>query len=293
VPSLQCVFPGCGAPAEIQYRLSAFDVVSCSRCGLKFRQPFPTAEEIAQMYNDPVYLASSYFSGQGPDATIKAHPEISIYRQGLDWLNACSTAQSKQHRLLDVGCGTGFFLDCAKRDGWDVEGVEISRKHAEKAQREFQVPVHCADFSALFLEPASFDAITLWDLLEHAKEPWKVLEQARRLLRQNGKLVVFTINSASLFNELAHLGYRLAPGGLRRAMELLYDKRHNYYFDERSLKAQLERSGFAIEAHLYHRAHLKRWLAEPAPGWVLGLSECVDWLSVPLNMQYRQLLFCS
>jgi transcription elongation factor Elf1 len=80
VPAFQCVFPGCQSSARLQYRLEAFDVISCSRCGLRFRQPVPTDEEISEMYNDPAYSLSSHFSGQRPDATVQEHPEISIYR---------------------------------------------------------------------------------------------------------------------------------------------------------------------------------------------------------------------
>ncbi len=286
--------PACGGTLERRYHLGAFDVVDCARCRLRYRQPFPTPEETRALYDDPAYVHSEYFAGP-PDADAAPRPEISIYHEGLDGLEARLGRAPRDASLLDVGAGSGMFLTLAQQRGWRVEGVEMSQEHAARASADLGVPVHCADFedAELRLAGAPYDAITLWDLLEHVRDPDATLERARHLLAPDGHLLIFTIDAGSLFNALADLGYRLTAGRLARPIELLYDARHNYYFTERTLGALIARGGFRVVERHPHRAHLGRWLVEPAPRWVLAGAELVDLASVPLRRQYRQLVFCQ
>jgi 2-polyprenyl-3-methyl-5-hydroxy-6-metoxy-1,4-benzoquinol methylase len=134
--------------------------------------------------------------------------------------------------------------------------------------------------------------ITMGDVLEHTTEPGPVLDRARELLAPGGVLVVFTIDAASLFNAVADFAWRSTFGRLTRPLELLYDKRHNHYFTGRTLRTLLTRHGFRVEKAATHRAHLGRWLSEPASPLVLAGAEVIDLLSVPLRRPYRQLLYC-
>jgi SAM-dependent methyltransferase len=272
----------------VRYTLPQFAVRHCDRCGLMYRDPFPSRDEIDAMYDDPRYLASDYFT-RAEEGT--ARPEVAIYEQGLDWLEARLSDLSR--KLLDVGCGGGGFLALAQARGWDVAGVEISHEHAARVERELRIPVACADLLDADPPDGPFDVITLWDVLEHVTHPDATLLRAHDLLSPGGYLLVFTINSASLFNRLGALGYHATLGQLARPIELLYDQRHCYYFTEHTLDVLLMRSGLQIEERLYHRAHLGHWLVEPAPRWMLAAAELVDWLSVPLSLQYRQLVLCS
>lgn len=252
-----------------------------------YRDPFPTAEEIEAMYEDPRYLESGYFAR---DEDAPTRPEVPIYEQGLDWLEARLGDISR--KLLDVGCGGGGFLALAQRRGWDVAGVEISQEHAACVQRELRIPVECSDFLDASPHGGPFDVIALWDVLEHVTDPDATLLRARDLLSPGGYVLVFTINSASLFNRLGALAYQATLGRLSRPIELLYDQRHCYYFTEHTLDVALMRAGLQVEERLRHRAHLDRWLVEPAPRWMLAGAELIDWLSIPLSLQYRQLVLC-
>ena len=255
-----------------------------------YRQPFPTEEEVREMYEDEGYLASAYFKTQRDAAKRAEGPEVPIYRQGLDGLEAVC---QRKRRLLDVGSGTGLFLTLARERGWDVEGIEISSAHAEFARRQHGLEVQCGDFATVAPAHAPFDAITLWDVLEHVPRPWGTLARARELLKPEGVLVIFTINSASLFNKLAHVAYLATGGRLVRPIELLCDRRHDFYFTQPSLESLVRAAGLSIHSRTHHRAHLARWLSEPAPWWIRAGSEVIDVASVPLRLHYRQLLLCT
>lgn len=280
------VCPLCGAPGPaLHCRLRRFDVYRCGDCTLRFRHPLPTRDELTAMYEDDRYHASAYFENAHAGYDERG-PEIRIYRRALGDL----AALVRPGNLLDVGSATGVFLDLARSAGWRVQGVELSARHAAYAREGFALDVWEGDFLDAPFPPASFDAITMWDFLEHVLDAHAVLAKARRLLAPGGVLLVFTIDTASLFNRLGDVLDRLIGGG--RALELLYDYRHNYYFTGAALGRLLDRSGFRVERWRADRAYLGRWLAEPAPRYLVAGGYVVDVLSVVLRLPYRRTAIC-
>jgi 2-polyprenyl-3-methyl-5-hydroxy-6-metoxy-1,4-benzoquinol methylase len=282
-----CAVCGSTSPRPCLYRLRAFDVVRCADCGALQRDPLPSVEEMESYYSDPSYITGGYFaSSEGPEGP--------IYRAALSFLAARrrGAGYAPAGRILDVGAGAGTFLELARAHGWDATGVELSADLAARAEARSGARVVQGDFLAASLEPASFDAITLWDVLEHTIDPGAVLDRARDLLAPGGVLVVFTIDAASLFNVVADFAWRATFGRIGGPLELLYDKRHNHYFTARTLRTLLARHGLRVEKTETHRAHLGRWVSEPVSSVVLAGAEVIDLLSVPLGRPYRQLLYC-
>ena len=288
----RCILRTCGGATALRYALPRFGVRECRRCGMLFRDPLPNARELRAMYEDEAYHASPYFAREWDPAELDASPEVRIQRAAL----ACLSAELEPEvprRVLDVGCGTGAFLRLARDAGYEVEGIELSGRLAERAEREAGLRVHVGDVEGTRLEEARFGLITLWDVLEHVLDPEAVLEALARSLAPGGRIVVLTIDSGSLFNRLGALAHAATAGRVQRQLELLYDARHNYYFTRATLLALLERTGFAPTRTEPHRAHLGHWLAEPAPLWMRAAGAVVDALSVPLGLQYRQLVFAA
>lgn len=246
------------------------------------------------MYEDERYHESVYFENARTGYRENA-PEIRIYRRALTDLATVAPAATvaSPRRLLDVGCATGVFLDLARAAGWQVQGVELSTRHAAYARTAFGLDVWEGDFLDAPFAPASFDAITMWDFLEHVLDPRAVLAQARRLLAPGGALLVFTIDAASLFNTLGDVLLRLSAGRVARPLELLYDARHNYYFTGAALRRLLADGGFRIVEWRADRAYLGRWLAEPAPWYLVAGGYVVDLLSLPLRSTYRRTALCA
>ena len=300
-----------------RYRLRPFDVYACDACTIWFRHPLPDERELTAMYEDARYHESAYFQNARPGYRRRA-PEVRIYRRALADLDRLARSSSGDdpvsahdrlasgregrgavpgpgaaaRRLLDVGCGPGVFLDLAREAGWEVAGVELSTRHAEHARTTFGLDIWQGDFLAAPFAPASFAAVTMWDFLEHVLDPRAVLAQARRLLIPDGLLLVFTIDSASLFNATADVLYRASGGRAVRPIELLYDARHNYYFTPLALTRLIESAGFRIERWRADRAYLGRWLAEPAPWYLVAGGFVLDLLSVAVGRPYRRTALC-
>ena len=78
-------------------------------------------------------------------------------------------------RVLDVGCGRGFLLDAFRRRGWTVEGTEMSAASSAHAREVLGIPVHVGPLESLDLPAESFDAATLWHVLEHVTSPASLL----------------------------------------------------------------------------------------------------------------------
>jgi 2-polyprenyl-3-methyl-5-hydroxy-6-metoxy-1,4-benzoquinol methylase len=197
-------------------------IVQCRRCGLVYTNPRLDNQDILDTYEavrDPLYVEERI----GRVLTFERH------LKPLEQI----TGSPRGRPLLDVGCYTGVFVEIAGRHGWEAWGVEPSRWAVQKAQARGlhveQGTVLTADLPELY-----FDVVTLWDVIEHLVNPRQTLQQAHRLLKPGGLVVIHTIDIESLF---ARLMGRRWPW----LMEM-----HIYYFSRQTLRAMLEQCGFEI-----------------------------------------------
>ena len=154
------------------------------------------------------------------------------------------TGLGPDHRLLDVGAYLGVFVEVAVDRGWDAWGLELSRWAVDVAQSRGLNMVRARLEDEPF-EKDHFDALTLWDVIEHVTDPKGTLEGARNCLRPGGWIAVHTMDLDSLF---ARLSGRRWPW----LMEM-----HLYYFGRRTLQATLEAAGFVDVSIRAHGRHLR------------------------------------
>jgi len=197
-------------------------IVQCQQCGLVYTDPRPDGHDIIETYRaveDPLYIEER----EGRVLTFEHH------LKPLERL----TGPPKGRPLLDVGCYIGVFVEIAARHGWNAWGVEPSRWAVEQAQarglRVVQGTLETAD-----LPEAYFDVVTMWDVIEHVTDPLGTLQQAYRLLKPDGLVVVHTIDIDSLFA-------RLVGARWPWLMEM-----HIYYFSRRTLRTMLEKCEFQV-----------------------------------------------
>jgi SAM-dependent methyltransferase len=206
-----------------------FDLVCCRRCGLIYVNPRPTLAEMEHYYPTTYepYTRQAQMAGWYP----RLRYRVAIARM-------CRIAANKQEsgRLLDVGCGDGDFMAGMQQRGWQVSGLDTSPVAVELARGKgldvFLGLLSNADYSE-----ASFDLITMWDVLEHLHDPAAYLLQIGRLLRPGGRFVVTLPNPHSL-------DFRL----FGPAWTGLDTPRHLYVFVRPALLALLQRAGLEVES---------------------------------------------
>src|SRR5690349_22293158 len=110
-------------------------------------------------------------------------------------------------RLLDVGCSAGFFLKVARDRGFDVHGLEIPADTAALARERYDVDVQVGTLDDAHFEPGSFDVVTMWDVIEHVRDPVGAMSTVARLLKPGGIAALMTPNVEGLFPRLS---YRVA-----------------------------------------------------------------------------------
>jgi SAM-dependent methyltransferase len=220
----------CGGAPRSRFARDDFAIVACGDCGLEWRDPFPSADELAATY------AGDYFERWGADtpealARVRAMKEAS-YARFLAELVRCGGKGS----LLDVGCAHGFLLGAARRFGFDVYGVEPNPGAARAAREEFGDRVHAGVLGADAFGGRRFDALTLMDVLEHVPEPKAFLAAARERLVPGGLLMAVLPNSRSLVARV--LGRRWPH----------YAGEHLFHWSPRTLESLLRRAGFEVRA---------------------------------------------
>lgn len=229
----------CGAPCAPRLRVHGHQIHRCSRCDLEFVHPTPSPEEIAAVY------AGGYFTGGAYADYFENERKTSMHkaRQRLDTFAELGLGGG---RLLDLGCAAGYFVDEALGRGFDAWGVEPS----EDARR--QAPARALDRVVATLDdarlPRRFDAVTLWDVLEHLPDPEDAIAGIRERLAPGGWLGI-------VVPAIGNINTRWAPS----TWDQYKPPEHLWYWSLRSLSAFLDRQGFEVVRHGVAWERASRW----------------------------------
>jgi 2-polyprenyl-3-methyl-5-hydroxy-6-metoxy-1,4-benzoquinol methylase len=141
----------------------------------------------------------------------------------------------RRGRILDFGCAVGLFVKVAKEEGWSAVGYERSGWAVEYGRRVFGVDIRQGTGDAGAFAAGSFDAVTLWDVIEHVEQPRSVMQLVRGWLTPGGIVALNTVNASSL-------GARLAG----RRWRHLTPPHHLQFFTRRSVMRLLHDAGFRV-----------------------------------------------
>jgi SAM-dependent methyltransferase len=171
--------------------------VRCRDCSLVYENPRMTPDELKRFYSDP-----GYFVQADPTALVSGYQNYfeqctpALRSEYFDIVQRAAPAA--RGRFLDVGCGPGGLLRVAQDRGWEAVGLEISDWAAAQGRKEglniLDSPLTEAGFP-----PASFDAVAMFDVLEHLPSPLSYLKEIHRILKDGGVLVVETPNIGGFF----------------------------------------------------------------------------------------------
>lgn len=166
-----------------------FAVEFCE-CGLGITNPRPA--EIGPYYDSPAYTSHSD-TNAGLFGTLYGAARTFAARQKVGLIK--STTKKSRGSLLDYGCGVGVFTARAERQGWSVQGIELSDAARELASNKLKNGRVVKERSEL--TATSYDAVTLFHVLEHLDEPNEVLQWVRERLNPGGALIVAVPNYES------------------------------------------------------------------------------------------------
>ena len=165
--------------------------VRCAACALVQVNPLP----IERVADD--FYASEHYSRVMQTHVVEKH----AYRidrfatERVDtWERVLGPGENRA--CLDVGCASGFVLELAHQRGWRACGVDLNQRAVEVARGK-GLDVQCAPLESCTFADASFDVVTLYDVLEHLYRPMDILRRAHQLLKPGGLLVLYVPNYES------------------------------------------------------------------------------------------------
>lgn len=216
----------------LRVRAYGFDVYRCKRCGMIFRYPFPTYEEIVGFYDEGYYSGKNQYS-YADERKVRGS-EIVWEKRIKKLVEIYEKENSKKpSSILDIGCAFGGLLEVARdKFGLKPFGVEVS-EYSSKYARERGIEVFRGNVEDIDLGEEKFDIITMIEVIEHLMEPKKVIEKVYGANTRGGLFLVQTANieggQSKFWGDRYH--YYL-PG-------------HLHYFSNRTLRELLLSVGYS------------------------------------------------
>lgn len=210
-----------------------FTIVACKNCSLQFTNPRPTEEEIGKYYQ-----SNNYISHAGSDKS-----ELGVTYKIYDWVRNYSIGSKlklikKYHstgKLLDLGCGLGYFLDGVKKDKtFEGTGADISTDAIQYVDKTFGIKV-LEENRLTEISDEHFDIITQWHVMEHVHRLEERMKLLKRILKKDGTMFL----AVPISNSFDSRYYKQYWDG--------YDvPRHLYHFTANSMQILMEKHGFKI-----------------------------------------------
>jgi 2-polyprenyl-3-methyl-5-hydroxy-6-metoxy-1,4-benzoquinol methylase len=269
-PDARC--PVCAAPAtRLRYAITRFRIYDCAGCALVYLWPQIDDREVRELFE------RLYTEGEGSvpelatyyDFTYTDAPDNPLVQTYERWLGAIER-ERPPGRLLDIGCGTGLFLAVARRRGWEPFGVDDCGPATAHARDHFGLEVWDGQFTD-FAERQGlrFDAISMWDIIEHSRAPVDLLAAARGVLAPGGVIGISTPNQRSILDLVAGGLYRASGGRITKPLEKFYIEQHFLYFSPDTLRTALGRAALEVVSLDRELTELRRLALSRAQRWLL------------------------
>lgn len=178
----------------IDYTVSreTFIIVECNSCHFKFTNPRPELNKLGDYYKSEEYISHSNTSKGLINYTYQLVRKFTLLKK----LQLISKFY-KTGFLLDIGCGTGEFLNICKNAKWNVLGIEPDQSTRKKAIESYNLNVQPEDYLKS-IPSSNFEIITMWHVLEHVPFLNERIEEIKRLIKPNGIIIIAVPNCNSL-----------------------------------------------------------------------------------------------
>lgn len=238
-------------------------IVKCAVCGLIYVNPRPGLDLLVNNYiksADDLYLKEELGRRISAKKILRELKRI-----------------KKTGRILDIGCATGFFLDEARKAGFEIHGVELSKWAVDYAGSKLGIDtIHQGALKEEVYPKSHFDAVVLSDVIEHLADPKGTLVEIRKILKPDGVICVNTPNIDSLISKIL----RARWWGVKNT--------HLYYFTRRTLNKILRHAGFVpIRAKTHSRTFTIKYIVDKLADYNKAIHKIFSFLT---NNKLKDLL---
>lgn len=228
----------CNHSLSLWGKKNGFDLVKCPSCDFITTSPLPTLDEIKAVYSKEYFVKDCPGQGQPGYQDVFSQRFVEGNKRASRMrLEIIHDALRRKGTILDVGCSNGIFLEVALEKGWDCNGAEINQEMREVTARV------CAGrtvFSSIDEAYGLYDVITMWEYLEHTRQPEDAVKHVQRLLRPQGLLCLSFPNIESRKSRQDKLNW-----------EHVKPPEHLHYWIASNIRMFLGRFGFSIVGFRY------------------------------------------
>jgi 2-polyprenyl-3-methyl-5-hydroxy-6-metoxy-1,4-benzoquinol methylase len=210
----------------------AFKIQQCKKCDFLFTNPRPTEQEIGKYYQSQDYISHH---DEAKDIMSRVYNSVRNYtlKEKLKLINSLVPGKGN---LLDIGCGTGSFLQTCRQDHWKTVGTEPDEEARKIATNRTQGEIF-ESINQVKSAAKSFQIITMWHVLEHVHQLNETMDWLQKQLDNQGKIIIAVPNPQS--EDAAKYG----------AFWAAYDvPRHLYHFTKGSMQTLLDKHHLKIDS---------------------------------------------
>lgn len=206
-----------------------FSIQKCRNCDFELTNPRPDAASIGAYYQSEQYISHSDTKQGLMSQLYHAVRNVTLKQK----VKLIDSLKSDRGWLLDIGCGSGYFLAAAHENGWQIQGVEPNENARTATQK--LTGAYVSESVEALPDSRSYDVITMWHVLEHVHELSKTMQWLNDHCRKNGYLIIAVPN------------HRSWDADRYKHLWAAYDvPRHLYHFSQDSMQRLLDAYGFRL-----------------------------------------------
>ncbi len=217
-------------------KIGDYLLIRCKHCGLVCLNCDSVEEKMNKKYSLPYYAKTIFDREPKTEGELKRQ-----INKNAERAKQIISEVGKQGKLLDIGCGPGFFIACMREYGWDVTGVDVSDWATDFARKKLGLNVFTGAVEKIKFND-NFNLVTMMHVLEHLPDPVVTLKRVYELISDEGWLFITGPNLAS-FDRIWH----------GRNWRWFTDRSHLYFFTPETYRRVLEKAGFLIQKISFQR----------------------------------------